>query len=83
MNWLLEALDYFFAFMSAVVLPFAFLAFVLVGAGALAMWGTNSACERVCQANGDENGWDWWLGCFCKDEHGLYNPKDSRDRSKP
>ena len=56
--------------------------FILALLGALvagAFWLDWSGCARVCEANGDANGWDVRTGCYCRDDGGLYNPKDSRD----
>ena len=37
-----------------------------------------SNCEDACEANGDESMWMISQGCFCKDDDGLYNPRDER-----
>lgn len=58
-------------------LLFTILALILLIVGAF--WLTCSGCARVCEANGDKNGWDVRTGCYCQDANGLYNPKDSRD----
>lgn len=46
-------------------------------------WANVSSCERVCMING--NAWHYEPfggGCYCRDDDGLYNPRDSReDRS--
>lgn len=36
-------------------------------------------CAHVCRRNGDNS--DYLVGgeCWCADEQGLYNPKDSRE----
>ena len=36
-------------------------------------------CQYICDGNGDENGYRWNAGCWCRDDIGLYNPEDSRD----
>lgn len=41
-------------------------------------WIDYENCTDVCEACGDEPFWRISLGCFCKDERGLYNPKDER-----
>lgn len=35
-------------------------------------------CEFVCTTNGHEPVYLIAEGCYCKDERGLFNPKDSR-----
>lgn len=35
-------------------------------------------CSDICSTNKDEAHWTWTQGCFCKDDDGLYNPKDER-----
>jgi hypothetical protein len=38
------------------------------------------SCARVCEHNGDESEYLWTGGgCWCLDEQGAYNPKDSRE----
>lgn len=37
-----------------------------------------SNCEDVCEANGHECMWKISQGCFCKDDDGVYNPRDER-----
>lgn len=43
---------------------------------------SSSECSEICRANGDRGDFTWTQGCYCRDEHGIYNPKDSRDRSR-
>lgn len=61
------------------VITGAILTCILLCVGLVA-WSM-SACTEVCRINGDK---DHFLimggGCWCEDEDGLYNPKDSRDR---
>lgn len=44
---------------------------------------STAACTEVCLINGDK---DHYIvfggGCWCQDEDGLYNPKDSRDQPR-
>ncbi len=41
-----------------------------------------SNCMDVCEANGDKPFWRISMGCFCKDERGLYNPRDERQKGQ-
>ena len=81
MSWR-EAVEVMSDLKNVLVPIFVVIVVLVVPLGALGMWGSYSACSRVCEANGDENGWDWWMGCFCQDEEGLYNPKDSRETKR-
>jgi hypothetical protein len=77
-----DVMQFFGVVLELVVPVVLFVVLVLGPFFGLVLWGNHSACQRICEANGDENGWDYWAGCYCKDEFGLYNPKDSRgDRS--
>lgn len=40
----------------------------------------NQGCQYICDGNGDENAFKWQAGCWCRDEKGLYNPRDSRGK---
>jgi hypothetical protein len=40
----------------------------------------NQGCQYICDGNGDENAFKWQAGCWCRDEEGLYNPRDSREK---
>jgi hypothetical protein len=69
--------------LKGVLVPLLFAIILIVAPlAAIGVWGSHSGCKRVCEANGDDNGWDWWMGCFCQDEEGLYNPKDSRETQR-
>lgn len=41
----------------------------------------SSDCSEICKATGDKADYTWTQGCYCRDEEGMYNPKDSRDRA--
>ncbi len=48
---------------------------LFLGVWAFAAWG----CGKACEANGDEANYIVGNGCYCEDEIGVYNPRDSRD----
>ncbi len=63
--------------------PWAFAAAMLLlaaGLAAIAISCEVQACDRVCRANDHTGNYEVFAGgCYCRDDKGLYNPRDSRD----
>lgn len=65
-------------FFQQFVAPWVFTVAVIVSAVAAAWAFTVNGCENACEANGDEAEFIVGNGCYCRDDAGIYNPRDSR-----
>ena len=53
------------------------LVFVILCASCVPIVSCNE-CATVCGENNHKPKWTVSQGCFCRDDKGLYNPRDSR-----
>lgn len=69
----------FMRLMMRLMIGFALVLFAVLAPLA---WCTLEECGDLCKRNGDERNWTFTQGCYCEDEQGVYNPKDSREENR-